>query len=88
MDIRETTEKSHHRKELKKGEPHDSEWCVSVTSNANAQRSEVRVKSEHALVTIESSEDEADEPGPSGTLNENTVRHELSLLLSYKRVTH
>lgn len=74
MDARERTENSHHHKELKKEEPHDNEGYGRVTFIANALLSEAGgIEREDVVVTIESSGDEADVPGPSGMRNGKTV---------------
>ncbi|KAH7719348.1 hypothetical protein AAVH_13205 [Aphelenchoides avenae] len=74
MDARERTENSHHHKELKKEEPHDNEGYGRVTFIANALLSEAGgIEREDVVVTIESSGDEADVPGPSGMRNGKTA---------------
>lgn len=75
MDTSQKAENSSHHVELKDEVASYSERLGRVTSTANAHLSEAGVKEEDEVVTIESSDEEADVPGPSGMRNWKTVRH-------------
>lgn len=72
MNTAQKAKKLRNHKELKVEETHDNERFGRGTSSANAQQSAAGVKTEHSIVTIESSDDDAD---MSGTWNVKPVRH-------------